>query len=47
MRWNQKLNLSASAINSRSFINRGVLVVSDENRQVNSSVPLQSHVLYC
>lgn len=38
MRWNQKLDLSASAVSSRSFINRGILVVSDENRQVFCTV---------
>lgn len=32
MRWNQKLNLSASAINSKGFINRSILV-SDEDMQ--------------
>jgi len=33
MRWNQKWNLSASAINSKGFMNGSILVVSNEGAQ--------------
>lgn len=33
MRWNQKLNLSAGAINAKGFINRSILLVYDEDTQ--------------